>query len=180
MAESENTTVARPYARAAFSEALEQADGLANWSKMLAGLSAIVQEPVVEDALDNPRLTRSQQAALLIEVMGDELTAHGRNFVTVLADYGRLSLLPIIAEMYELLKANHEKTMDVTLVSAFDISDSESQKLAEALKRRLQRDVNLTSTTDKSLVGGVIIRTEDTVIDHSVRGKLQKLAQVLG
>jgi F-type H+-transporting ATPase subunit delta len=78
-----------------------------------------------------------------------------------------------------MMKAHHEKTMDVTLISAFEVSDDDTEKLAAALKKRLQRDVHFSATVDKSLLGGVIIRTEDTVIDNSVRGKLQKLAQVL-
>ena len=116
----------------------------------------------------------------MIGLLGDELSDKGQNFVTVLSTYGRIALLPTIAEIFELLKANHEKTMDVTLTSAFEVSAEDSSKLSEALKKRLQREVNLSTTVDKALLGGVIIRTEDTVIDNSVRGKLQKLAQVLG
>jgi F-type H+-transporting ATPase subunit delta len=131
-------------------------------------------------ALDNPRLTTDQEARLVIDIMGEELSDKGRNFVSVLASNGRIALLPTIYEIFEMLKAHHEKTMDVTLISAFEISEDDNKKLAEALKKRLQREVHLSSTIDKSLLGGVIIRTEDTVIDNSVRGKLQKLARVLG
>jgi F-type H+-transporting ATPase subunit delta len=180
MAESENTTVARPYARAAFSRALDEASGLANWSRMLGMLSAAVQSQQVRLALDNPRLTTDQEARLVIDIMGEELSDKGRNFVSVLASNGRIVLLPTIYEIFEMLKAHHEKTMDVTLISAFEISEDDNKKLAEALKKRLQREVHLSSTIDKSLLGGVIIRTEDTVIDNSVRGKLQRLARVLG
>ena len=180
MAESENTTIARPYARAAFSQALDETAGLTNWSRMLTVLSATVEMAPVRKALDNPRLNTEQEASLMIGLLGDELSDKGRNFVTVLSTYGRIALLPTIAEIFELLKANHEKTMDVTLTSAFEVSAEDSSKLSEALKKRLQREVNLSATVDKALLGGVIIRTEDTVIDNSVRGKLQKLAQVLG
>lgn len=179
MAEAENTTVARPYARAAFSVALDEASGLASWSRMLSLLSAAVILGPVRQALDNPRLTTAQEASLLLEIMGEELSDQGKNFVSVLAEYGRMSLLPTIYALFELMKAHHEKTMDVSLISAFEVSDEDTLKLAAALKKRLQRDINFSATVDKSLLGGVIIRTEDTVIDNSVRGKLQKLAQVL-
>lgn len=179
MAEAENTTVARPYARAAFSVALDEASGLASWSRMLNLLSAAVILGPVRQALDNPRLTTAQEASLLLEIMGEELSDKGKNFVSVLAEYGRMGLLPTIYELFELMKAHHEKTMDVSLISAFEVSDEDTLRLAEALKKRLQRDINFSATVDKSLLGGVIIRTEDTVIDNSVRGKLQKLAQVL-
>jgi F-type H+-transporting ATPase subunit delta len=179
MAEAEITTIARPYARAAFSVALDDASGLASWSRMLKLLSAAVSTGRVRQALGNPRLTTVQEASLLLEIMGEELSDKGKNFATVLAEYGRISLLPTIYELFELMKAHHEKTMDVSLTSAFEISDEDTQKLATALKKRLQRDIHFSSTVDKSLLGGVIIRTEDIVIDNSVRGKLEKLAQAL-
>ncbi len=179
MAESELTTVARPYARAAFSQALEEASGLATWSRMMTLLSAAVQDTNVQSALDNPLLTKGDESAIVIDIMAEELNDQGQNFVKVLADYGRISLLPQIAEMFELLKAHHEKTMDVEVVSAYELDDSTSEKLSAALKQKLQREINLSSSVDASLIGGAIIRAEDTVIDNSVRGKLEKLSQVL-
>lgn len=179
MAESELTTIARPYARAAFTQALEEASGLENWSRMMNLLSGTVQNANVRAALDNPRLTISDEAAIVIDIMGEELNTQGQNFVKVLADYRRISLLPQIADMFHLLKAHHEKTMNVEIVSAYEIDEATSAKLASALKERLQREVNLSSSVDASLIGGVVIRAEDTVIDNSVRGKLEKLSQVL-
>ena len=111
--------------------------------------------------------------------MGEELNDQGRNFVQVLAKYGRIALLPEISAMYELFKANHEKTMDVEITSAYEVEDADKTILSEALKKKLQREISLTSTVDASLLGGVIIRAEDTVIDNSVRGKLNKLSHAL-
>lgn len=179
MAESELTTVARPYARAAFSQALEQAAGLENWSRMLAMLAATVEQRTVNQALDNPLLTTQDKAKLLLGVMGEELSDNGQNFVNVLAEYNRIALLPQISETYELMKSNHEKTMQVEVVSAFEIGAADEKKLAGALKEKLQREIILTSSVDSDLLGGVVIRAEDTVIDNSVRGKLEKLSQVL-
>ena len=179
MAESELTTIARPYARAAFSQGLDEASGLATWSRMLSMLSAAIQDDVVRVNLENPLLTRKQQSDLVIDIMGDELSEQGRNFVSVLAENGRIGLMATIFEIFELLKANHEKTMDVEITSAFEVSDEEGNKLSEALKNRLQREVNLTASVDSALIGGIVVRTEDTVIDNSVRGKLDRLAQVL-
>jgi F-type H+-transporting ATPase subunit delta len=99
--------------------------------------------------------------------------------VQVLADYDRLSLLPVIAAQFDVLKANHEKTIEVSVTSAYDLSEQEQATLKEALHRKLQRTVALETATDSDLLGGVVIRTEDTVIDDSVRGKLEKLAGTL-
>jgi F-type H+-transporting ATPase subunit delta len=179
MAEAELPTIARPYARAAFSRGLDQTDGLGTWSRMLSLLAAAVSEPIVEEALDNPTLTIEDETSLILQLMGDDLNQDGQNFVSVLAEYGRLALLPTIAELFELLKANHEKTMDVEVTSAFEVSDQEKIELGAALQRMLQRDINIETEVDKLLIGGVVIRAEDTVIDDSVKGRLEKLSLVL-
>jgi len=179
MAESELSTIARPYARAAFSQALDEASGLPSWSRMLGLLASAVQQKAVVDALDDPLLTTISEANLVIEIMGEELSDKGQNFIYVLAENGRLGLIPQISEMFELFRANHEKTMDVEISSAFEVEESDKQILADALKERLQRDINLTAKLDTALIGGVVVRAEDTVIDNSVRGKLDKLSQVL-
>jgi len=179
MAEAELFTIARPYARAAFSYALDQTDGLPTWSTMLKNLASAIAHPTVRDALDSPLLTTEDETALLVQLMADELNSDGENFIGVLAEYGRLALLPTISEMFELLKANHEKTMEVKVVSAFEVSEQEKSELGSALQRLLQRDIDLETIVDKALIGGVIIKAEDTVIDDSVRGKLAKLSQAL-
>lgn len=180
MAEAELTTIARPYARAAFSQALNEASGLQTWSRMLAMMAATVQDETVTSALENPTLTREQEAAVLTDLLGEEVNESGKNFIAILADYSRLTLLPQVSLMFELLKANHEKTMDVEITSAYEVSGAEEAKLSEALKRMLQCDVSVTSSVDESLLGGAVVRAGDTVIDASVRGKLEKLTQTLG
>ena len=178
MAEAELATVARPYARAAFNMALE-AEQLAEWARMLHLLSAAVESPVVEVRLEDPAQNGRAAAKVLTDLLGDDLSAEGNNFVQVLADYDRLSLLPVIAAQFDVLKANHEKTIEVSVTSAYDLSEQEQATLKEALHRKLQRTVALETATDSDLLGGVVIRTEDTVIDDSVRGKLEKLAGTL-
>ncbi len=180
MAEAELTTIARPYARAAFTYALEKPDGLRHWSNMLGLLAEAINNPVMSDALDNPVLTTDDETALLTGLLGDDLSNEGRNFLSVLAEYGRLTLIPTIAHLYELFKANHEKTMEVEVTSAFEVSEGEKEVLGQALHKMLNREISISTSVDKSLIGGVIIRAEDTVIDDSVRGRLAKLSQVLG
>ena len=180
MAEAESSTVARPYARSAFSCALDQREGLAEWSRVLRLLSVIVNESVVQASLDNPLLTREDQVRLLVDLVDDELlSTQARNFIEVLAENGRLGLIPTITEQYEMMKSNHEKTLDVSITSAFEVSVQNKQVLTETLAKRLQRNINLETEVDQSLIGGVLIKTEDTVIDDTVRGRLERLAQAL-
>ena len=179
MAEAELTTIARPYARAAFSHALNVQGGLPKWSTMLSILASVFDQPLVKEALDNPLLTTADETTLVVNIMGEDLSEDGKNFIDVLAEYGRLTLIPTISELFELLKSNHEKTMEVEVTSAFEVSEAEASTLAEALGRMLQRDIKLETTVDTHLIGGVVIKAEDTVIDDSVRGRLVKLSHAL-
>ena len=179
MAEAELSTVARPYARAAFSQALNESSGLETWSRMLKMLAATVQQEAVPAVLDSPATTTEDETKFLIDLLGEELNQFGQNFVSVLSDYGRTALLPEISAMFELLKAHHEQTLDVDIVSAYEVGDNDRDLLNKVLKEKLQRDIQLTTEVDASLIGGVLIKAEDTVIDNSVRGKLEKLSHAL-
>lgn len=179
MAEAELSTVARPYARAAFSQALNESSGLETWSRMLKMLAATVQEESVSVVLDNPSMTTIDETRFLIDLLGEELSQYGQNFVTVLSEYGRTELLPEISDLFELLKAHHEQSLDVEIVSAFEVGEGDKELLEKALKEKLQRDVQISTEVDESLIGGVLIKAEDTVIDNSVRGKLEKLSHAL-
>jgi len=179
MAESELATIARPYARAAFSKAVDETDGLETWLKMLALLSAAVSHDKVRSALNDPQLSAEDEADLLIRICGDDLNEKGQNFIRVLAENNRIALIPTITEQFETLKADYQQSMDVSITSAFEVTDDDREKLEASLKRLLQRDIRVESQVDEKLLGGVIIKAEDTVIDNSMRGRLEKLAQVL-
>jgi F-type H+-transporting ATPase subunit delta len=172
---AELSTLARPYAKAAFEYALARND-LAGWSKQLGTAAAVAQTPTLTKLLSSPSLTAEQRAKALLDVCGDALDANGRNFVKVLADNKRLALLPDIALLFEQLKANQEKSVDVDVVSAFPLESAVAERLAQALRGKLQRDVTINASVDQSLIGGVLVRAGDIVIDGSVRGRLAKLA----
>ena len=175
---AELTTVARPYAKAAFQFA-DESGTLAEWSDMLGFAAGVIQDEAFAGFLADPKTTAADQADAFIKVGSDNLNEAGKNFVQLLANNKRLQALPEIAKLYEQLKAQKEMSVDVEVTSAFALSDDQANKLAEALKRKLDREVNLTSVEDKSLIGGVIIRAGDLVLDGSVRGKLAKLAETL-
>lgn len=179
MAEAELTTVARPYARAVFAHALASGTGLDDWSATLSLLAGVVTDAGVRQALDNPALTRGRRMELLLELVSDQLSQEGRNFVTILAEQGRVDLLPQIASLYELMKRNHLKRVEVELTSAYEVDEADREKIRRALAASLQREITIESTVDPALVGGAIVRTGDTVIDYSVRGKLTRLGHEL-
>ena len=146
-------------------------------SSMLGLLAALTHDSRVAGFLSDPSRNTGEQGQTLIELAGGELDAKGQNFVLVLAANKRLQLLPEISALFDALKADYEKTVDVEVISAFAVERSAEDQLVAALKKRLQRDVKLNVTVDRALIGGMIVRAGDLVIDGSVRGKLNKLAE---
>ena len=174
---AELSTLARPYAKAAFEYAI--GDDLAGWSTQLALAAAVAQTDNMVRVLSSPSLTCAQQAQYFIDVCGEALSAKAQNFIKVLADNKRLTLLPEIAALYEQFKANREKSVDVEVATAFELDADIKEKLAKALSGKLERDVNVQTSIDKNLLGGVVVRAADVVIDGSIRGRLNKLAETM-
>ncbi len=171
-------TLARPYAKAAFQVAVSD-DGLQYWSGSLSLLVSVARHEAVAKALSSPSLTEQQQVDILLNVCGDQVTGRIANFVKVLAENKRLDLLPQIHQLFEEMKSLQEKTLEVQVDTAYPLADGTQQKLADALSKRLQRSVKIQSQIDKSLIGGIVLRAGDLVIDGSVRGKLRKLAEAM-
>jgi F-type H+-transporting ATPase subunit delta len=116
---------------------------------------------------------------MLSDVCGDAISAQVSNFIAILAANKRLALLPEIHSMFVEFKANQEKTVDVEVVSAFDLAEEAQDRLAVSLGKKLERQVTVRTSTDSDLLGGVLIRAGDLVIDGSVRGRLNKLAEAM-
>lgn len=175
---AELSTLARPYAKAAFEYALS-ANDLAGWSKQLSVAANVANTEKMQKVLSSPSLTSEQQAQRFIDVCTDELDAKVQNFIRVLAENKRLPLLPQISVLYEEFKANREKSVDVDVSTAFTLDAELQAQLKKALSSKLDREVNLRTLVDEDLIGGVVIRAADVVIDNSLRGRLAKLAEAM-
>lgn len=175
---AEKSTIARPYAQAAFDIAQEKGD-LKKWSEMLQLIAAVSSDALMQDMIGNPSVERQKVIDIIIGVCAEQLNEAGKNFVKVLAENNRLNVVNEIAERYELQRAEAEKTVEAEVTSAFALSDAQIQQVTTALKKRLGREVNLVTKIDSSIIGGAVIRAGDMVIDGSVSGKLEKLATTL-
>jgi len=173
---AELTTLARPYARAAF-EFAKDLKALDRWSNMLDTVVAVVADPTVNNLLASPNITAAQKSQALVGVCGDDIDNKVANLLRYLATNNRLGLVAEIRELFELYKANFEQTVEVEVTTAFELSDEQQVKLAQSLKARLERDVSIQSSVDTSLLRGVLVRAGDLVIDGSVRGRLARLAE---
>jgi F-type H+-transporting ATPase subunit delta len=175
---AELSTLARPYAKAAFEFAADAGD-LQGWSKSLSTAGAVAEQQAVVKFLSSPNATAAQQAAAVNDICGDALSVTGQNFIAILSENRRLQLLPHISHQFEIMKANREKAVDVEVVSAYELDAVQQEKLSDALGAKLKRNINMQVSFDKSLLGGAVIRAGDTVIDGSIRGRLAKLAESL-
>lgn len=172
---AEAKTIARPYAEAAFALA-QQRQALKPWSEMLALAAAVAVDPNMARLAADPKTTGARLLALFLGVCGEGLDAAGQNLVRLLVENRRLALLPEIAAVYEELKNAAEARVEATVVSAFELDAAQVSKIEQALKRRLNRDVHVTTEVDRGMLGGLFIRAGDLVIDASVRGQLARLA----
>lgn len=178
---SDTTTIARPYAKAIFNHALD-AQRLAEWSPILHNLAGAVVHPDVAYFICNPATTAESQAQLLLAVCNKTSEKEKKfveSLIELLAENKRLQVLPDIYAQYEALRAEQEKTLMATVISFTELTAAEQKKLIKSLSQRLQRQVELEISIDKSLLGGAVIRAGDLVIDGSVRGKLNKLSATL-
>ena len=172
---SGNATLARPYAVAAFNYAKEK-DALASWSDQLAFLAMVVSDATTRALIANPKFDTEKLEAFLLDLGGDVWDEGGGNFVRVLVHNGRISIAPEIAEGFEALRAQDDERVEVRVTSAYDLTEAQSTAIAAAMKIKFAREVNITSTTDADLMAGMIIRVADTVVDASLRGRMNQLA----
>lgn len=177
---AEKTTLARPYAKAVFALAQQHGD-LEAWSNMLQVAGSAVSEPNAAALLGSPHVSEAQLAELIAApcravAWQGSVDKLGQNFLSVLAENRRLGVLPEISAIFERLKAEVERVVEVTLRSATPVSDALRERFVAALSKRFGRDVHLHCEIDDSLIGGAVIQAEDIVIDGSVSGRLEKLA----
>jgi F-type H+-transporting ATPase subunit delta len=183
---AENLTLARPYAEAAFQLA-KGSNALVAWSDSLSRLAAITNSAEVLESIGNPRMTPNQLTQLCLDVLGDggavkataSLTAEQQNFVRVLVDNQRLSVVAEISHLFDQLKHAHEGVKDAEITSAFALDDSTMSALVADLQRKFGCRIQATVKLDPTLIGGVRIAVGDEVIDASVRGKLAAMATAL-
>ena len=181
---ADTSTVARPYAKALFD--LARADSkLDAWSEALNAAAAVLGDANAKRVLANPALDQAKRAdfirAMSVGIKGADLfeSEQGKGFLALLAENDRLTVLPEIAAQFDALKAEAENKVKVKFVSATAVEASVAERVTQALKKRLGRDVELELEVDPALIGGAIVQAEDMVIDGSVRTRLEQLARAM-
>lgn len=174
---SELTTVARPYAKAAFDFAVEK-NAVAKWQEMLTFAGEVAVNEDMHQLLTGA-IAADTLADIFNNVCGEQLDEHGQNLVKVLAENKRLAALPEISTLFDAFKADYDKEIEVDVTSATTLTDAQQNELVASLEKRLARKVKLNCNVDPALIAGMVINAGDTVIDGSVKSKLNRLADAL-
>ncbi|AZZ99972.1 F0F1 ATP synthase subunit delta [Pseudoalteromonas rubra] len=174
---SELTTIARPYAKAAFELAVEKGTVEA-WNEMLFFAGQVARDEQVQ-ALLGGIATEAEQSDVFIKLCAEQLNEQGQNLIKLMAENERLAAMPAVADLFAELKADYDKEIDVNVVSAAALAEDAQAKLVAALEKRFARKVKLNCSIDETIVSGLVIKAGDTVIDGSIRGKLDRLVTTL-
>lgn len=179
---SELTTIARPYAKAAFDFAVEQStsdkSAVEKWNEMLGFLAELVKNEAMQSYLTSS-FSAQKLADTVISICGEQLDQYGQNLVRLMAENKRLTVLPTVSKLYQHYVEEYKAITEVQVISAQPLNVTQHNKIAVAMEKRLARKVKLNCSVDSSLIAGVIIRTDDFVIDGSSRGQLARLASEL-
>lgn len=170
----ESITLARPYAKAAFEYALAH-ESVSQWASLLAKAAVIIKDPQMVKLLNDPCVTREQAYQVLSNVCKAELNEPQHNLLRLLAKNRRLMVLPEIAALFNKLQAEHEQTLRVQVTTVIALNPDQQSKLTDILRRRFAKKIILNFSQDAELLGGILIRAGDKVIDLSLRGQLQRL-----
>ncbi len=175
---ADHATLARPYARAAF-EYARDADALVQWRAFLARLADLIALAPVRDLITSSDVGRDECAALLGELVGTALPAGGANLLRLMSANGRLAVLPALAGEFVRLADEAETTLEIEVETAVALGKTHSERLIVALGKRLGRHIEARFTVVPEIVGGVVIRIGDHVMDASLATRLRRLTRAM-
>ena len=175
---AELSTIARPYAEAAYKLADATAK-LADWSGALAALAQVSQDTTVQELTSDPKLSAAQVSGIYLKILDGKLSGEAQNFVRILAENRRMDALGEIRTQFEALKNEREGVQEVEIVSAFPLESAQQADLIGRLEHHTGKKVTVRVTVDPQLIGGVKIVMGDKVIDASARAQLSALESAL-
>jgi F-type H+-transporting ATPase subunit delta len=170
-----DTTVARNYAEVLLTLG-RRANDLPGWGKLIDDVSTAMQDDAtLRLFLESPKISESQKSAVLSEALSDRVPRHFLRFLLALVHKRRQMLIPEIAAEFHSLVDQSEGRIHANVTVAREASDDERNEIAEQLSRVLGKKAVLHVNVNPAILGGVIVKVGDTVMDGSVRKKLATL-----
>ena len=168
-----------PYASALLDLGLEDGKADLYMNELFRIKKTIQENPELEEILRHPGMTKQNKEELLEQIFAGELDPTVERYLKVLCQHRKAGELPGIADAYEALYDKAKNIERVSVASAVALDENQKQKLIKKLENQLQHQVRAEFTVDPSLIAGLTIRTENTTMDSSVRGKLDRMKDQL-
>ena len=175
---AELSTIARPYAEAAFRTAKE-GKALPAWNDLIAELAAVADRPEMRALVSNPRVTDDKLYGVFAGVLKSPLDQKAQNFLRLLIENGRIDALQELSSQFTALKNAEEDSADAHIVSAFPLSDAQVSELVAGLAAKFKKTLKPHVSVDASLIGGVRVVVGDLVFDTSVKAQLERMKTTL-
>jgi F-type H+-transporting ATPase subunit delta len=171
------SSLARRYAEAYFDLARDAKD-IAGWRAELAAVADALSSERVESALTNPQLSLAERTRLGLQLL-DGASDTARNLARLLIERHRMGLVPGILSHYDVLADREAGVVRAEVTAAIAVDARLEKEISDALAKKIGKSVETTVLSDPSIVGGLVIRIGDRVIDDSVRTHLQQLQAAL-
>lgn len=175
---AELSTLARPYADALFRIA-QEGKRLSEWSELLHEMEQVAAHPDMVAVAKDPNVSADRQYAVFVGALKQSLPVEAQNFVRLLINNDRLTLLPAITRAFEEFKNAHEGLAEAEIVSAYPLSDAQLGELVAGLQKKFGIKLKPSVRVDQHLIGGVRVTVGDRTLDGSVRGQLERMRAVL-
>jgi F-type H+-transporting ATPase subunit delta len=173
-----NTTLARPYAQAAF-EYAQANNAVAAWQDALGTLATLAKHPEIKQISDAPQFSKETFEDLVSSFVNAKEREPLRNFINTVVEHGRFFVMPEICEEFIARHNAMDTVLPVTVTSAVALTDAEKANIVQRLEAKTKQKVSITYAQDPALLGGFVIRYGDKVIDASLKFRLSELAHRL-
>ena len=175
---SENYIYSRPYGEAAFKLAVED-KSIENWSVQLTRLSAIVADSQTIDVLSDPKIDNATSLKFLSSFLDDVSNKNFLSFLSLLIETKRIIYMQEISEIFESLKFKYNNIRVVEVESAHEVSADQLDSLTSLLKDKYQSEVEVKLSINKALMAGLKIKSNNEVIDLTIKNRLDQMKQQL-
>ena len=170
-----DSTIARNYAEALL-ELARRAEDPAGWGKLIRDIANGVQEDItLKHFLESPKISEAQKNEVFFQALGDRVPRHFLRFMQTLVRKRRQMLIPEIAIEYDNLLDIHEGRVHANVTVAKPATEAEENSIAKELSRVIGKTVVPHMNVNPAILGGVVVKIGDTVMDGSVRRRLARL-----
>jgi F-type H+-transporting ATPase subunit delta len=176
---AEIASLARPYAEALYQSGSGDLNGVLAWLETMAAAAA---SPDLLQFAANPKATDEQVYGLVAAVFEQRqqfMPSHAQNFLQIVVENGRLSVLPEVLTQFRALKNAQSGLADAVVYSAFPIEGAALAEVSSWLEKRFNRSLNVSVAIDANLIGGIRAVVGDEVLDASVKSRLDQMKTAL-